>query len=34
VQFLAESLLLVGLGGLAGTLLGAAVTAGYARVRV
>jgi putative ABC transport system permease protein len=31
VQFLAESLLLAGLGGAAGTLLGAAVTIGYAR---
>jgi putative ABC transport system permease protein len=31
VQFLAESLLLAGAGGLAGTLLGAAVTLGYAR---
>ena len=30
VQFLAESLLLAGLGGAAGTLLGAAVTLGYA----
>jgi putative ABC transport system permease protein len=31
VQFLAESLLLAGAGGFAGTLLGAAVTVGYAR---
>jgi putative ABC transport system permease protein len=31
VQFLAESLLLAGAGGFAGTLLGAAVTIGYAR---
>ena len=30
VQFLAESLLLAGAGGVAGTLLGAAVTSGYA----
>ena len=30
VQFLSESLLLAGLGGAAGTLLGAAVTLGYA----
>jgi putative ABC transport system permease protein len=30
LQFLAESLLLAGAGGVAGTLLGAAVTAGYA----
>ena len=33
VQFLAESLLLAGAGGMAGTLLGAAVTVGYAYVR-
>src|SRR3954449_2128629 len=31
VQFLAESLLLAGCGGVAGTLLGAAVTIGYAQ---
>jgi putative ABC transport system permease protein len=31
VQFLAESLLLAGCGGIAGTLLGAAVTVGYAK---
>ena len=33
VQFLAESLLLAGLGGVAGTALGALVTAGYATLR-
>ena len=33
VQFLAEALLLSGLGGLAGVILGAAVTAGYAALR-
>jgi putative ABC transport system permease protein len=33
VQFLTESLLLSGLGGLAGVLLGAGATAGYALVK-
>ena len=33
MQFLAESLLLAGLGGAAGTLLGALVTVGYATSR-